>query len=270
MRYLSAILALCAALAISSASAGDSLGQAKAEIAGHKLFSAVPLLQAVINAPDASQVQVEEAAVLQSVLCAGLVIGAGLTMRGLAADATDTPFKALVAGQMMTSRAGFAEAAGSYLNATVMGAKLDKLQLKLPELSTESVTQMEAALTDPKKISAMLANYGANPAEAQGLLAAANHYGLYGVASDIGLVARGTAPEGVRSKISGGVGLSQLYYLDWLATAALKFHHLVKDPTGPDMLSLAKRCDERLKKVAGADAGNKYVKQAQARAKEYK
>lgn len=270
MRHLCAILLLLAAMALSSASAGDSLAQAKAELANHKLFSTVPLLQGVINAPDASQAQVEEAAILQSVVCAGLVIGAGLTMRGLAGDKSDSAFKSLVAGQMMTSRAGFAEAAGSYLNATVLGAKLSKLQLKLPELSTESVQQMEAALTDPKKISAMVANYSSNPAEAQGLLAAANHYGLYGVASDIGSVARGTAPEGIRGKLSSGVSLSQLYYLNWLATAALKFHHLVKDPTGPDMLNLAKRCDERLKKVAGNDAGNKYVQQAQARAKEYK
>ncbi len=270
MRHLPTILVLLAAFALCSASAKDSLAQAKAEIANHKLFSAVPALQTVINAPDANQAQVEEAAILQSVVCAGLVIGAGLTMRGLAADTAESPFKTLVAGQLMTSRAGFAEAAGAYLNTTVLGAKLSQLQLKLPELSTESVQQMEAALTDPKKIGAMLANYGSNPAQAQGLLAAANHYGLYGVASDIGAVARGTAPEGVRAKLSGGVALSQLYYLDWLATAALKFHHLVKDPTGPDMLSLAQRCDERLKKVAGNDAGNKYVKQAQTRAREYK
>jgi hypothetical protein len=270
MRYLTTLLILFAALALTSAAPADTLAQAKDAIAGHKLFSAVPLLQQVINSADATQTQVEEAAVLQSVVCCGMVIGSGLVMRGLASDKSESPFKTLVAGQMLTARSGFAEAAGAYLNSTVLGAKLSKLQLKLPELSSTSVKELEAALTDPKKTGAMLADYASNPAEAQGLLAVANHYGVYGAASDIGTVARGTPPEGVYSKIAAGVALNQLYYLDWLATAALKFHHLVSDPKGPDMLALARRCDERLLKVAGNDAGNKYVKKAQERAKAYK
>lgn len=269
MRYIGALLALATALLLTAA-AGDTLKQAKADIADHKLFTAVPLLQQVINSSDAEQAQVEEAAVLQSIICCGLVVGSGLVMRAFAGDKTESSFKSLVAGQMMASRAGFAEAVGSYLNATVMGVKLTKLQFALPALSSESVKQMESAVTDAKKLAAALASYQSNPAEAQGLLAVANHYGVYGAASDIGTCAQGTPPEGVKSKLGSGVKFDQLYYLDWLATAALKFHHLVKDPTGPDLIGLAKRCDERLKKVAGNDPANRFVKQAQARAKQYK
>lgn len=270
MRYLSAITLLLTALALTAAAPADTLAQAKEAITGHKLFTAVPLLQQVINSGDATQAQVEEAAVLEGIVCCGMVIGSGLVMRGLASDRTESPFKTLVASQMLTARSGFAEAAGAYLNATVLGAKLKRLQIKLPELSSTSVKELEAAVTDPKKIGAMVADYASNPAEAQGLLSVANHYGVYGAASDIGVVARGTPPEGVYSKIAGGVALDQLYYLDWLATASLKFHHLVSDPKGPDMLGLAKRCDERLTSMAGNDAGNKYVKKAQERAKAYK
>lgn len=266
MRYLCLALVILAIPLLTGATPTESLSKAKAEITAHKLYSADPLLQAVVNAPDAQQVQVEEALVLQTMIYCGDVFGAGLVMPPLAGAGTEgSPLKALVGQQLLMARRAFTVAAGSYLNTTVAGVKLEKVQVELPDFSDKDVEMITAALSDKTTLGKILSEYSSNPAAGQGLIAKANHLGLYTAFAGL-LPYKGQRGMGdVRSAFKSGAAFDKLRYLNWLSQTATDFRRIVNEPKGPDLAGLSKRCDERILKLAGKDTENTYVKNAKAR-----
>ncbi|MCH7472546.1 hypothetical protein IIA79_06295 [bacterium] len=265
---LTAVLVLLPMAAL--ASPAENLAEAKAEVAADHLYSADALLGEVVKSPDAATGEVEEALYLQSIIYSGDVLGAVAVMQPLAlASNESSELKGQVSRQLLLARLAFEVTLNDYLDATVMGGRLDEVKLVLPAFTNQDVEMLTSTLADPAAIAQILAEYDDDPSAGQGLLARANQFGFF-------LAISASVPEQmsgdfaiVRSKFSGGLPFDRLHYLDWAARVALDMHALVQEPGGPDLLGLAKRCDERIRQIAGDDPANQYVKNALDRASMY-
>jgi hypothetical protein len=151
----------------------------------------------------------------------------------------------------------------NYLNNTVGGQSLKQTSLRLPAFSEADARRIHQTLADKKMLDSIVSGFDKDPAPGMGLLSRANLLGLYVSAGSLAPRSGGFAA--LRSKLSGGVEFRADRYLDWAASAALDMAEMVKDPGGPDMKALSRRCDERLVKWYGKDADNAYVKAAKKR-----
>jgi hypothetical protein len=73
----------------------------------------------------------------------------------------------------------------------------------------------------------------------------------------------GFAP--LRGKLSAGVAFDAGQFLDWAAQSTRDMNGMVKDPGGPDMLSLSKHCDERILQWYGQSGSLASVQHARKR-----
>lgn len=254
-------------LAAQAATPAELLTEARAEIAADHLYSADPLLQQVVESDDASVAEVEEALCLQSMIYYGDVFGAALVMAPLAAMGPEPhELKGLVSRQLLLARRAFLAAASSYLNTTVGGSQLAQLKVDLPPFANADVEQIRSALNDREVLAQVLAEYNDDPAAGQGLLARANQFGLHLGVSCVVPKSPGRTMEDVRELLGAGVRFDHLLYLDWLATVALDMNTLVDEPDGPDLVGLAKRCDNRILEQLGDDSESQLAKNARERA----
>lgn len=267
--YLSSLLLLLAwPLNASAQAPSEALSQAKGELAQGHPYGADALLQKVVDAEDAETAQVEEALCLQAMIYYGDVFGAALVMAPLGtASAAPSEFKGQISQQLLLARRAFVAAGNSYLNATVRGSQLKTLKVALPAFSETDVDQINATVNDKAALQKLLTDFPSDPAPAQGLLAKANQFGMYlGFSSTVPKTKERRISD-VRAKLKNGVDFDTLRYLDWMATVALDMHFLVNEPSGPDLKGLARRSDERLLKLAGADS--EFANNARKRAEKY-
>jgi hypothetical protein len=266
MRAALSAAAILSLLLIAGAAPADSLAKAKAEIAQHKLYSADPLLQDVVNSHDSTPSQVEEALVLQSCIYYGDVFGAAFVMAPLAAASSEgSPLKALVSQQLLLARRAFHVAANSYMDTTVAGSQLTQLKLELPPFTDSDLDVLKQGLGNKAALKRILDEYPEDPSAGQGMLAQANHFGLYLAFGAAYPRSAGRKLTDVRSALKAGVAFDELRYLDWIATVAGELAGLVKEPGGPDLSALAKRADERLLKRGASKPDSQFVKNAKQR-----
>lgn len=277
----------------------DKLAEARGQIAAGHVYTADALLQEVVHDEDAAVVELQEALFVQCMIYSGDVLGSVALMKPMAlatrdADTADmelyqsymdsgdneaaaaqarlikdrSAFKGEISRQLVYARRAFATAMNSYLNATVMDAGLDRVQLELPVLADDEVAIMLETLNDGPALRQINAAFAADPAPGRGLLAQVNLYSYYLALSD-------AVPGGnerdmalIRQRFTSGQRFDNLHYLDWAARVALDMHALLSEPDGPDLLGLARRCDQRIIEQAG-DESNVYVKNARERAGKY-
>ncbi len=257
-----------AVLAQTAAEPAKLLEQAHSEIAQAHLYSADSILRNVMKSPEASVGQVQEALALQCMIYSGDVLGAALLIQPLGqASAEGSGLKGEVSQQLVLARHAFAIAANDYLNATVLGAELKQLKLTLPNYTQADVQKLEGTLASPSELATMLAGYASDPTPGQGLITRSNQYGFYLAFAAAVPGGLGQNPDSIRAKVQAGAAFDNLHFLDWIARVALDMHHLLKEPNGPDLTGLAKRADERILKLAGAESA--YAKAARSRAGKY-
>jgi len=246
------------------------LAEARTEIAGGRFYSADALLQEVVHDEDATVAQSQEALALQCMVYSGDVLGAVALMRPLSvATEEGSGLKAEISRQLVLARRAFTAAMNNYLNSTVMGPELDMIKLELPALKAEDINVMMGTIHDVEALKSISDTYDEDPAAGRGLLSQINLYSYY--------LALGDALPGggddntavVRQRLLAGQTFDDLHYLDWAARVALDMHALLREPDGPDLLGLARRCDERIISRTGGDENNQYVKNARERAGKY-
>ena len=273
MRKLLAALTAFLLLAIcQSAYAGpaDLLTQAKSEIAAGRIFAGDALLQQVVDSPDANSAQVEEAVMIQCLLYSGDVLGAAAMIGPLSSASPEgSGLKTLVSQQLLLARRAFASAGNSYLNSTIKGTSLNSVQLTLPKLTTEEVSQLLATLHNADVLKKMMQEFDTEPSAGHGLLAKVNTYSLYLAAGAAFKLGESTGVEQIGGSCRGGLKLNELQFLDWAARTALDMNMMVREPNGPDLAALAQRFDQRIVMLAGGDETNAYVVNARKRAKIY-
>jgi hypothetical protein len=244
------------------------LEEAHAEIALSHLYSADAILRDVMESPDASVAQVEEALALQCMIYSGDVLGAALLVTPLGnASQEGSGLKAEVTKQLILARRAFSISANDYLNATIGGSELAQLKLALPQFSQADVTKLEDTLASPQVLAGMVEGYATDPTPGQGLITRANQYGFYLAFSAAVQENLAQNPDSVRAAAQRGTPFDELHFLDWMARVAIDMHRLLQDPDGPDMLALAKRCDQRI--LAHAPENNEYAAAARSRAGSY-
>jgi hypothetical protein len=262
------LLPLLAALLI-SAKPADMLDKARTEIGNNHAYSADSWLQQVIDAPESTPAQVEEALYLQTMIYYGDVFGAAMVLTPVTlADQDGCRYGAEASRQLLLARRAFVAAANRYLNITAGGSKMTKLKLALPVFSEEDARKISSTLKDQATVKKMIASYDTDPVAGKGLLARANQFGMMlGFSSAVPRV-KGRKFADVRARLSAGVDFDRAQYYDWLATVSVEMDAIVKEPGGPKMLDLAKRADERLVKVA--PKGSELAKNAELRSRKYK
>jgi hypothetical protein len=265
---IAALLMLCPLLA--AAEPAEKLAEAHQQVTAGQLYAADALCQEIVSDEDAVVAEIEEALFLQCMIYSGDVLGAVALMQPMAVATTEgSELKAEISRQLVLARRAFSVAMNSYLNATVLGSELDSVSLQLPPLSGADVEVMLGTLHDAEALNEINSSYETDPTPGRGLLAQANRYSFILALSDA-LPAVGTRDvEAISRQLAAGQRFSDLHFLDWGARVALDMHVLLQEPEGPDLLGLARRCDERLLHVAGADEGNQYVKNARERAARY-
>jgi hypothetical protein len=240
------------------------LSEAQAEIEKFHTGSADQLLQAVVNHPDASSTQVEEALVQQMMLYYGDVVGAMTVIPGLAqVGAKGSPLKDAVGKQLVLARRAYAAALNNYLNDTIGGQTLKSTSMRLPAFSNDDAKLINATLRDKPSLDKIVSGFAGDPAPGMGLLSKANLMGLY--ISCGALAPKSGGFSALRGKLGGGVEFDGGQFLDWAAESSIAMSKMLKDPGGPDMKALQKHCDERILQWFGKDANNPYVKHAKKR-----
>jgi hypothetical protein len=240
------------------------LAEAKADIALFKTGTADQLLQAVVLHPDASTAQVEEALVVQCIMYYGDVMGAMTLIPAMARVGKEgSPLKAEIGKQLVLARRAFAASLSSYLNDTAGGAKLQQVSLTLPPFEDADAKRIHHTLTDQPTLDLIVSGFTKDPAPGLGLVSKSNLMGLYISSTAVAPKTKGFTP--LRSKLSGGVAFEADQYLDWAAQACVEMAKMLKDPRGPDMRALSKRCDERILAWYGSSADNPHVKAAKKR-----
>ena len=139
------------------------------------------------------------------------------------------------------------------------------VRLQLPTLTDEDVAIMMGTLDDAEALKKINAEFANDPTAGRGLLARVNQYSFALAIKDAVPAGFGNELSTVHSGLAAGVAFDKLCFLDWAARVALDMHRMVDEPNGPDLLGLARRCDERIVKWAGNDPNNKYLKNAQNR-----
>ncbi len=254
---------------LGAASPSDSLNKARAEIAADHVYSADALLQDVISSPDASAGQVQEALYLQTMIYYGDVFGAALLLAPVSGS-TGKP-SALgkeVSQQLLLARRAFHVAASSLLNELNANKQFSTVKIDLPPFSEAEVDKLNAALASRETMKELVEGYEKDQSAGRGMLAKANHFGLYIGCGSALPKQKGRKLKDVDAKLKGGVSFEEARYLDWLATVCIDMKDLIKkEPQAPDLGNLAKRADERLKKIVEKDSA--FYKNAVARSKAY-
>jgi len=265
---VAAVLLLLPLLA--SAETAQKLAEARQEVTAGKLYAADALCQEIVSDEDAVVAELEESLFLQCMIYSGDVLGAVALMQPMAVATTEgSELKAEISRQLVLARRAFSVAMNSYLNTTVLSSELQTIRLELPPLTAADVEVMLGTLRDAEALNEINNGFETDPTPGRGLLAQVNRYSFILALSDA-LPAVGTREvEAVSRRLAAGQEFSHQHFLDWGARVALDMHVLLKEPDGPDLLGLARRCDERLLQVAGADDDNKYVMQARERAARY-
>ena len=263
-----AIVALLSQMAL--AAPADNMASAHREFAADHIYAADALLQQVIDDAGSSQLQVEEALFLQSIIYYGDVLGAMAVIEPLAAASEEgSGYKEEVSRQLLLARRAFHAAAGRYLTATVLGSKLETVKVEMPAFSEEDFSLIQATLRDRAQLQEILAGYETDSSVGKGLLAKSSRLGLY---TGFGrMLPPGTSRKlaSVRSQFSKGSVFTPIMYMDFIAEVSLEMSRLVREPGGPDLLGLAQRADERIMQLAGSNPQNLYVKNAEKRKASY-
>lgn len=269
-RILTTAFILLAAASVASAAPADTLAQAHQEFADDHIYAADALLQQVIDDETASQVQVEEALLLQSLIYYGDVLGAVAVIEPLAAASTEgSGYKGEVSRQLLLARRAFHAAASRYLTATVLGSNLEDIKVDLPEFTEADLAIIKDTLSDGKALKDIMTSYETDSSVGKGLLAKASRLGLY---TGFGRMLPPDASRrfsGIRSQYSRGSVFTPIMYMDFVAEVSLEMAMLINEPNGPDLVDLARRADERIMKLAGSNPQNLYVKNAGKRKATY-
>lgn len=252
------------------AAPADKLASAHREFAADHIYAADALLQEVIDDAASSQLQVEEALFLQTIIYYGDVLGAMAVIEPLAAASEQgSGYKEEVSRQLLLARRAFHAAASRYLTATVLGSKLETVKVDLPAFSEEDFSLIQATLRDKTELQNILGEYATDSSVGKGLLAKSSRLGLY---TGFG---RMLPPESsrklasIRSQFGKGSVFTPIMYMDFIAEISLEMAKLVKEPNGPDLPGLAQRADERIIKLAGDNPQNLYVRNAGKRKASY-
>lgn len=257
---------LCPALVMASAT--EDLVQAKQKLTAGDPVGGELLLQQVVESADASSVEVEEALFWQLMVYSGDFLSSVALMQSMgAAGESGSSLKRQVAQQMGLSRWAFFVASGNYLNNTVSGGSLDKVELELPQIDDQDTQMLLGTLADPGLIATILAGFEADPSVGLGLLESTNQYSMYlAVADALPDVPRHDLTL-LRRRVSAGENFEQTHFLDWVARVALDMDSLLNEPNGPDLPSIQRRCDQRITALVQADPNNPYMIEVEARSK---
>ncbi|MCB1186980.1 hypothetical protein KDL29_07405 [bacterium] len=251
--------------------AADNLSKARSEFAADHIYAADALLQKVIDDEAANQLQVEEALFLQSIIYYGDVLGAMAVIEPLAAaSAEGSGYKGEVSRQLLLARRAFYASASRFVTATVLGSKLEKVQITLPSFTDADLAVINSTLSDKAALDAILTGYESDSAVGKGLLAKASRLGLY---TGFGrMLPPGSSRKfaAIRSSFSQGSVFTPIMYMDFIAEISVEMAYLVNEPNGPDLVGLAKRADERIMELTGGNPENLYVKNATRRMAGYK
>ncbi|MEZ5337979.1 MAG: hypothetical protein R3F46_06900 [bacterium] len=249
----------------------DNLQKARSEFSADHIYAADALLQKVIDDEAASQLQVEEALFLQSIIYYGDVLGAMAVIEPLAsASSQGSGYKGEVSRQLLLARRAFHAASTRYLTATVLGSKLDKVTLELPPFTEADLAAINSTLSDKAALERILTDYETDSAVGKGLLAKSSRLGLY---TGFG---RMLPPGGsrkfasIRSSFKQGSAFTPVMYMDFIAEVSVEMAMLVNEPNGPDLIDLARRADERIMEITGGKPDNLYVKNATRRMAGYR
>jgi hypothetical protein len=267
-----AMLALLAfALLLCSATPAEDMAGAKKDIAADHVYSADALLQKIIVSPDATPAQVQEALYLQTMIYYGDVFGAALLIGPVAGGSggKDSKLGQETSRQLLLARRAFHAASVRLLNEFNAGRKLESVKVDLPTFGEGDIDKLNEAIGSKNTMEALVSGFASDESAGRGMLAKANHFGLYIGFSSLLAKQKNRKMSDIESKVKGGIKFDEARYLDWLATVCLDMRSLIKnEPSAPDLSGLAKRADERLKKLV-KDKEDPLYKNAAKRAKSY-
>lgn len=267
---LCALSLLFTAQARAATSPAEALTKARAEIAADHVYSADALLQEVVSSPDATSAQVQDALYLQTMIYYGDVFGAALLLAPVSgATGKASALGKEVSQQLLLARRAFHVSATSLLNELNANKQISTVKIDLPPFSEAEVEQLNKTMASRETMKELVESYETDQSAGRGMLAKANHFGLYIGCGSALPKQKGRKMKDVDAKLKGGVAFEEARFLDWLATVCIDMKDLIKkEPQAPDLGSLARRADERLKKIVEKDSA--FYKNAQARAKAYK
>lgn len=250
------------------AGATNDLALAKQKLTAGDPVGGELLLQQVVESADGSAAEVEEALFWQLMVYSGDFLSSVALMQSMgSAGESGSSLKRMVAQQMGLSRWAFFVASGNYLNNTVSGGSLDRVELELPQMEPQDTQMLLSTLADTGLITTILADFEADPSVGLGLLERTNQYSMYLAVAD----ALPDVPKHdfslLRRRVSAGENFGQTHFLDWVARVALDMDSLLNEPNGPDLPSIQRRCDQRITALVQADPDNPYMIEVEARSK---
>jgi hypothetical protein len=272
VRRLGVLIGFGALLLLSAATPAEDLASAKKDIAADHVYSADALLQKIVTSPDATPVQVQEALYLQGMIYYGDVFGAALLIGPVAGGSggKDSKLGQETSRQLLLARRAFHAASARLMNEFNAGRKLETIKVDLPPFGEADIDKLNEAVASKSVMQALVQGYEADESAGRGMLAKANHFGLYVAFGSLLPKAKGRKMSEVDTKLKAGQAFDEARYLDWLATVSLDMRGLINnEPSAPDLLGLAKRADERLKKMV-KDKESPLYKNAVSRSKNYK